>query len=323
MKNIYFLIILSILVLTGECINAQTKLDTLVNNRKLLLDSFQNIPTGQKLDSAFLSNISTLFNSDNFIIDEAKALENKLKIADSTNLAVQNMDKIEAVKAKKLHQIMLISGGGLALLFVVFLLLFIITKIKLNKRGKELKQVKKTYDTNIKEKSEYEQSLLKDIQNLTNGYKNLELKITELEKEKQNIISSEPHNVNITDNHEKEELLKKINEFEINHTEILNKYNEVSKINKELDNKSNDLALKNIELSEKIKNLEDEISKKDNSLSQLQSQKVETMLPESQKVLDNIDINMYKIEKLNKLKDASAITIEEYESLKQTILSKI
>jgi hypothetical protein len=315
MRKLLIISAVLLVVLSGIKLSAQSKFDSLVIKRNLLLTKYTALSPGQKIDTGSLANISEIFIIENLLINEEKKLSDKIKYADSinsVNTEIQNKIKTNAARANKIHRIIFISGGGLVLLFLVFLFLFIFTKIRLNKRIRELKKAKKTHDIILKEKSDYEQSLLKDIENLTNGYKSLEAKNKELEK----FTLTGSGNIAGNNKSDYEELLQKVKTAESG-------FSEISELNKELNLKSNELALKNIELSDKIKDLENELLKAGQNTPVDNFRMDDSKSHESQKLMNDIDINFYKIEKLNKLKESAAISPEEYESLKKTILEKI
>ncbi len=76
-------------------------------------------------------------------------------------------------------------------------------------------------------------------------------------------------------------------------------------------------------LNEKLDKYLDELEKQDLELELLSMKMKDRTTPENRTKFDDMELNLVKIEKLNRLKEFNAITDEEYQQMKQNIITKL
>ena len=71
----------------------------------------------------------------------------------------------------------------------------------------------------------------------------------------------------------------------------------------------------------KLEIYEDELDKADAELDELRKRFQEKLLPETQKKIDELEINLIKIEKLKRLHEIDVLDDAEYTALKKKIIA--
>ncbi|PLX12471.1 MAG: hypothetical protein C0594_02365 [Marinilabiliales bacterium] len=126
------------------------------------------------------------------------------------------------------------------------------------------------------------------------------------------------------------ELEQKLQAFEEEKQSFSNKIKTLTDINEQLSIVKENMSQKLVEeraysdkLNNKLDLFEDELDKQEAELAELNRKLQEKMLPESQKRLDELEINLVKIEKLKRLNEIEILSEEEFLELKDQIIKQI
>ena len=265
MNKIHTLVLVFFLFFSSS-IFAQSKIDSLLNERKVYFRSITNHMDLSVEDSLILNNILNYnFESDKLIIEEYEkldSLEKELFI----NFNKLTDDNLSLMGKMNEYEKYLIIASGTAILFIlmfiIFLSLYLSFRKKLDIAEVDIKQANENYSNTSEEKHKNEKV-----------FKQENLKLSELNKELQ-----------INYNLQRETIKYLDDEIELNKENI-------TELNKKLEN--------------------------------LRVRAEEKMLPESRKKMDELEINLLKIEKLSRLKDIGALTPEEYDAIKNKIVNEM
>ena len=292
---------------------------------KFQSDSFFAI-TKTQVDTALSDSFH--LSELNQLLDEANSNFNDLYNEITAYLAQDTLTAEDVGKAQKpfpqnlivndnLHYI---SYGILILLFILtllFLFMFIGAKKRANRKAYELYDIDELLEKFNEEEMERQEKLeqvFDEFQKLRKGHKNADKERIEAEE---NLSFVKVENNKLIEKNE--DLQKQLNEKEKSETETINKILELEKevdaLKTEQQEMENTINEKNKTIKDLQKKINDATTSGDVSLVDFS----ETALEK----LEDINLNVAKLEKLNKLRESKTITEKEFESLKSKILNNL
>lgn len=203
------------------------------------------------------------------------------------------------------HQIALGGAALLLILMLIFLFAFIRMRGRYHELDDEVYEIEEIVNKIDKRKG----TLLKKLEQILKRYNEINTKFESLEDDKLNVEENlsfvKVENKKLAEKNENLEEL--IQEKELQETESIAKI-------LDLEKKIESSEAREKELKAEIENLK----------QQLKIQEVQTGYSDDIKnELSNLDLNVAKLDKLNSLRKANAITESEYEKLKKKIISEI
>jgi len=189
--------------------------------------------------------------------------------------------------------------------------LLTISKAELKENKKENIETKEAYITINKKFNLVQKELYEKNERLIELEKKIKIDSQSIEEAKEDAVK------NIQTYQKTEhELLEKIDELQNQNMAIeLNKQNAENELSK--------FKSENDYLKSKIEVLNETLLKNKREIDSLSVRVNEKMLPESRLKKDEIEINLIKLEKIERLKDLGTLNEEEYSALKNKILSQL